>query len=59
MSDTREWKRFILTKLEKEIEASKDKAKSSRKAGDRASAIFNEGRIAGLITAARHIEGKL
>ena len=59
MKPPEQWNHQILKKLEKELNASKKKAKSARQEGDRVTSIFNEGRIAGLITAAKIIEGKL
>ena len=63
MSDNRIFQdrtlKYIMRALERELEASKKKAKSARGAGDRVTSIFNEGRIAGLISAGKIIKGEL
>ena len=59
MSSARAISQYQLKKIRKEIEASKEKAKSARGAGDRVTSIFMEGRIAGLISAGKIIKGEL
>ena len=59
MKPPEQWNHQILKKLEKELNASKKKAKSARQEGDRVTSIFNEGRIAGLITAAKYLIGEI
>jgi len=59
MSSAKETSENQLWKISKEINDSKNKAKSARREGDRVTGIFNEGRIAGLISAAKIIQEKL
>ena len=58
MTDINRWNHYIIKKLQKEVEASRKQAIKARKERDQVASIFNEGRIAGLITAAKYISGE-
>lgn len=50
---------YTTSKLEKEVADSHEQAKQARIRGERIVSAFHEGRIAGLITAAKIITGEL